>query len=83
MKSDQEYSIVAVKEALQAFCRGGGTRMEESAVGESAGNGVAERYVRMVKDQIRTIKDNLECNIGEPLDHDHPVLAWLVRWAAA
>ncbi len=81
LKSDQEYVIVAFKEALQEFRRGA-TRLEESAVGDSAGNGMAERYVRMIKDQVRTIKNHLECNIGEPLDHDNPVLQWLVRWVS-
>ena len=50
-------------------------------MGESASNGMAERYVIMIKDQVRTIKDHLEFKIGEQLDHKNPVLQWTIRWA--
>ena len=55
---------------------------ENSAVGESASNGKAERAVQMVEDQIRTVKLALETRIGARIQSSHPMLKWVVLHCA-
>ena len=54
-KSDQEPSILALKEAVTEVM-GIEVIPEESPVGESQSNGNIERAVRTVKGQIRTME---------------------------
>ena len=55
---------------------------EHSHPGESQSNGLAERAIREVVDEIRTLKMSLERRVKGRLANDHPVMAWLVEHAA-
>ena len=55
---------------------------EHSHPGESQSNGLAERTIREVVDEIRTLKASLEMRVKGRLANDHPVMAWMVEHAA-
>ena len=55
---------------------------ENSAVGESASNGRAERAVQSFEDYIRTLLAELEHRLGQQVAPSHPLLAWLVEYSA-
>ena len=55
---------------------------ENSAVGESQSNGRAERAVQQLEDHVRTFLGELEHRLGQSIKSDHPILAWLVEYAA-
>jgi hypothetical protein len=81
IKSDQEHSV-------RDFSRAVGARlncqvMEElSPVDESQSNGVAERAVQQVEDQLRVLKLALERRLDAKLPCAHPVMKWLVPHSA-
>ena len=81
---DQESALrTMLSEALEV-CKGRGEWVgavpENSAVGESAGNGRAERSVQRFEDQLRTLLAELEARIGQQLPSSHPVVSWLVEY---
>ena len=82
VKSDQEESIIALREAMAAH-KGVEVQVEESPVGDSASNGYVESAIRQVQKQIRTFKCYLEYRLKTKLSWDHPILPWLVRHAGA
>ena len=55
---------------------------EHSHPGESQSNGMAERAIREVMDEVRTLKMSLEQRVKGHLANDHPVMAWLIEHAA-
>ena len=55
---------------------------EHSHPGESQSNGRAERAIREVVDEIRTLKLSLERRVKGRLASNHPVMAWMVEHAA-
>ena len=55
------------------------TVLEESPVGDSAGNGFAERAVQQVEDIVRVHKLALECKVKERLSVDSCPMSWLVQ----
>jgi len=55
---------------------------EHSHPGESQSNGLAERAIREVMDEVRTLKMSLELRVKGRLANDHPVMAWLIEHAA-
>ena len=55
---------------------------ENSAVGQSASNGRAERTVQEVEDLLRVHKLALEAHIGVQNPSKHPVVRWLVEHVA-
>ena len=56
---------------------------EESAVGDSQGNGLAEHAVRECKAKTRTLKLQTEELLGVAIGSSSSCLPWLVRHAAA
>ena len=56
---------------------------ENSAVGESASNGRAERTIQAVEDLLRTLKSALETRLKAKLESGHPVMRWLVEHVAS
>ena len=95
MKQDQEASLRSFVEAAVKLV--GGTIVdndeaveetlsrvipENSAVGESASNGKAERSVQSLEDQVRTLKLALESRIESRIESTHPIMRWMVRHAA-
>ena len=90
-RSDQEPSIVALFEAAARAANAKATAEEgpvvaapeQSAVGESASNGISERTVQQVEDLTRTMKLALEARTQHRFESRHPILDWLVEHAAA
>ncbi len=41
-----------------------------------------ERHIQKVQGQVRTIKSHLEHEIGMQIESGHPIMAWMVQWAA-
>eukprot|EP00973_Karenia_brevis_P044315 6138795-Karenia_brevis.AAC.1 len=56
--------------------------LEHSPVGESQSNGLVERAIQSVQDQIRAIKDTIECEAKMKIAPDHQVWPWLIEYAA-
>lgn len=79
--SDGERSLVLLKRKA-AELAGVAAVPEESIVGDSQGNGEIEAAVKEVKGLMRTIKSQLEHNLGITLDRKDPVLSWLPTYAA-
>ena len=50
--------------------------------GESATNGLAERSVRTLQEQIRTLLTALEAHIHLTIPSSHPILSWIVHHSA-
>ena len=85
LRSDGEHSIMALKTQVVAeLSRDHGVEVvpEESAVGDSQGNGLAEQAAREVKAKVRSLRLQAEELHGRPLRPDHPCLPWMVDFAA-
>ena len=75
-KSDQEpaiTSIVLEVGRIRAASGGGWNIVESSPVGSSGSNGVVERAIRSVEQQVRVMKDALEHRTGMQLTPEAPV----------
>ena len=81
IKTDQEPAIMALKRAV-AIRRQAVTTPIESPVRESKSNGAVERAVRTWQSQFRTLRHQLEANLDAKLEMSHPLVEWLVIWAA-
>eukprot|EP00969_Alexandrium_andersonii_P026992 1177193-Alexandrium_andersonii.AAC.1 len=57
--------------------------MEESPVGESESNGMAERAAQEVQGQVRTLRDAFEARCQERMAGDSPMWPWMIRHAGA
>ena len=55
---------------------------ENAPKGDSQSNGLAEKAVRDIEDQVRTMRSCLESDMGARLPISHPVFAWMVEAAA-
>ena len=85
VKSDQEPAVKAIlDEAGRARSAEGGGKylMEQSPVGSSASNGVVERAILSVEQQVRVMKDAIENRWGVKIGTKHPVIPWIVEYAA-
>ena len=85
VKSDQEPAIAAiVSEVGRVRAASGGGRyiVEATPVGSSGSNGVVERAIRSVEQQVRVMKDALEHRTGLQLAPRHPLMTWLVEYAS-
>ena len=84
--SDQERSlgamITSAMDALSGSLTWAGAVRENSAVGESQSNGKAEAAVQAVEDQIRVMKAALESRLSARIPSQHPVMKWMVEYAA-
>jgi hypothetical protein len=85
MKSDQENAIKCVVEAiatLRAANGGGRCMLENSPKGSSQSNGVIERYAQTIERQVVVMKCALEMRWKVKIGSKHPVLTWMVEYAA-
>ena len=95
--SHQEPSIVALRDLVQQYLGVAvdissqphsvmgervGVGIQESPVGESQSNGVAENTMKQVQGHVRVIRDGLEARYKQKVGAEHPSLPWLVRHAA-
>ena len=81
LKTDQEPAMVALQECVKAASNSE-IILRNSPVGESQSNGVVEKAVRDIEDQIRTLKDAAECRLNIRIGVKSPLLTWLVEHAA-
>ena len=86
LKSDEEPAIMALKRAIAAE-RSGPSALIASPVRESKSNGAVEKAIQSWQGQFRVIKHHLEHKFGlhakgEKLPISHPILGWMVVWAA-
>ena len=82
IKTDQEPAITDLVGAIVRIRPNVETFHEQSPVGSSASNGVAERGVQTLEGQIRVLKDALENRWRLKIGEEHKVLAWLTEYAA-
>ena len=81
MKTDQEEAIMSLKKAIM-LRRYAKTVPLESKVKVSQTNGRMERAVRKWRGQFRKIKLESDKNMHKRVDVNHPVVGWMVSWAA-
>ena len=81
MKSDNENSIVAVREAVGKFL-GGRVIPEAPAKGESKSNGEIEESGKTVREFAVVMKDMIEYKANVKIEQDDIIVPWMVRWAA-
>ncbi|CAK0838042.1 unnamed protein product, partial [Prorocentrum cordatum] len=84
-RPDGEAPLVALKTRIGAKLKeeyGIETVPEESAVGDSQGNGLAEHAVREVKVKVRTVRAQVDDLHGVGIGVEHPVTPWMVEFAA-
>ena len=81
IKSDQEPSMIALKQAI-AVRRKAETIPIESPVRESKSNGRFERAIRTWQAQFRTMRHHLESIIAEKLKKNSAIIEWLIVWVA-
>ena len=86
-KSDNEASLKALIAAAYRALRlkpeelEGVTR-EDAQRYDSQSNGATEAGIRSIRGLFRTMKLDLENNIGEKVPVDHPIVSWLLEHAA-
>ena len=61
---------------------GGATVLANSKKGDSQSNGMAEKAVQEIEGGVRTLKLHLETRIGRRIPPHHPILEWMIEWAA-
>ena len=80
MKSDQEPSIVALRRTVQQLWEMGEMTQEDSPAYDPKSNGAVERSVRGLKEQVRTMKSDLEGRLGRKLESsDRSTLCWMIE----
>ena len=78
LKSDGEWSIKALKDALSRY-HGGVIIPEVSARGESQSNGCCEQAVQVVAEFIRVLKEQVEQKAKVKLNLENNICHWIVR----
>ena len=84
-KADQEEVLDKIlKDVGRLRAAGGGGRFvpENSPVGASQSNGVIERGVQSVGGQTRVILDAVESKYGVVIPYSHPILFYIIEYAA-
>ena len=82
LRSVQEPAIVDLLKEVSRKRAPAKSFLEQSPVEESKSNGMIERWNLTVEGQIRVLKDAFETRIRNKITADHPVLSWLVEFAA-
>ena len=81
MKTDQEPALIALTSAVIRE-RQDETLLEHSAVADSASNGVVEKGVQQIEQQLRVLKFCLQDRIGASIPSTSPIMSWLIPHAA-
>ena len=81
LKCDGEPALVAIQDEVKKQ-RIDETLVENSPAGDSCANGIAERAVQSVAEQIRVLRASLETKINAKLPGTHAVTTWLVEHCA-
>ena len=80
LKSDNEASMLVVRDALSRYL-GGEVTPENPPVGESSSNGAVEEAGKTVRELMKVYRCQLEDHVG-PLEDSAIILQWLARWTA-
>ena len=75
-------SIIEEVGKIRARRGGGRFVVENSPVGSSQSNTVAEKAINSVQGQVRVVKLALEKRWGIKVPHRHSVIPWVVAYAA-
>jgi hypothetical protein len=81
LKADNEPATHALQEEVKKQ-RQDETLLENSPVGESQSNGVAERAVQAAGEHIRVVKLALESKVGIRFPAVRPIMSWIAKHAA-
>jgi hypothetical protein len=82
VKSDQEAAIVEEVGRVRAASSRGRYVVESSPVGSSASNGIVERAIQSVEQQVRVLKSSLEEKWKVHVPARHSVVPWMVEYSA-
>ena len=86
VKADQEPAVVSLLErvAQERSDNGGRGRkiIEHSPKYSSKSNGIVERAIRSVEEQMTTMRSAAEGRLGVRWEHDHWVWAWIAEYAS-
>ena len=74
-------SLIASWSAMRAMTSGSRMIIENSPVGSSKSNGIAERATQSVQGKIRTIRSDIEGRWGLKIDATHSILPWIAEHA--
>ena len=80
-KTDNEQSMLAIQHRVKQM-RSHRTVLENSVRGQSKTNVFIENANRFVAGQIRTLRSALQQNLQQPIDRNHIVITWLVKYAS-
>ena len=81
-KSDNEPSLVAIKNAVASRLPDVEIIQKNSPVGDHQANGMIEVSIRELKRQMRALRMSLESKLKKTLDNNHPLVAWMASFAA-
>ena len=81
MKSDQETAMRALQQRVQKSvnCE---MVLTNSKRYDSKSNGKIEKAIQEVEGHVRTLKLHTESRIGKTIPPDHPVIHWMIEYAA-
>ena len=82
VRTDQEPALKAVMEQVAGLRKDVKTILEMAPVGDSKGNGFAERAVQSIEEMVRVVKIAFEARTKELLKVDHKIFSWMVQHAA-
>ena len=82
LRSDGEPAIKDLLSEVARLRKGIPTVLESTAPGDSRANGLAERAVTSVEEQVRVLQISSEKATGEPLEVSHRGFTWIVEHAA-
>ena len=82
LKTDQEASIRALADEVARLRAPAVTVREEAPFAQSASNGVVDRGVLTLENEVRVVKDAVENRIGREVPGDHLLVSWLIRFSA-
>ena len=81
LKCDGEPALIAIQQEVVKR-RQFETLLENCPAGDSQANGVAERAVQAVAQQVRVLRYSLQYKLGAVVPGPHAITCWLVEHAA-
>jgi len=79
LRSDQGAPVTAVVRRVQSTRVDVKSLVEEAPVASHQSCGGVERWARLIGEEIRAMRRQLELDLGSEVGEDWPIVAWLVR----